>query len=379
MLRRWIPVGCLSLAAFVFVISELLPVGLLPEISAGIGESESRTGLLMTGYAWIVALVSLPLTLLTARLNRKPLLIAILLLFSIGGFLGSFASSFMGVFLPRVLIAFAHGVFWSVSTPLAVRLSPGGKHGTGLGMISAGVALATILGVPIATYLGHIFTWTAAFKFISAISITLALLFAFALPSLPSQNTGSLKSIPELARNKGIRTVYYVTVLVVTGHFASYTFLTPYLREAIGASSSQIVTMLAVYGASGVLGIFLAGKYMDRYLKKVLVTAACGMLSAFVLFAICRSYTLAIPVLALWSISMSAMGLAMQSWLLRLATKAADAAVSIHSSLFNVGIGSGALIGGLVLDNAGLTFINPTSAILMIPVGLILLHARMEK
>jgi predicted MFS family arabinose efflux permease len=373
-----VAVACLALAAFAFVISELLPVGLLPEIAAGIGETESRTGLLMTGYAWIVAIVSLPLTLLTARLNRKPLLIATLLVFSLGCFLASFASSFMGVFFPRILIAFAHGIYWSITTPLAVRLSPGGKHGIGLGMISAGAVLGTILGVPVATYLGHIFEWTRAFQFVSLIGLTLAVLFFFALPTLPSQNAGSLRSLPDLARSKSIRTVYCVTVLVVTGHFTSYTFLMPYLRESIGAGSSEMLTLLAIYGSSGVLGIAIAGKFMDRYLKKVLMSAVCGLFIAFVLFAFCRSFAPAIPVLVLWSASMSAMGLAMQSWLLRLATKAADAAVSIYSGLFNVGIGGGALIGGLVYEGVGLGFINPASALLMLPVGMILLRMKYD-
>lgn len=145
--KAWIPTIGLAFAAFVFNTSEFLPVGLLPNIAESIHESVSKTGLIITVYAWVVSLLSLPLTILTAKLERRRLLLWLIVIFALSHFVVLWADTFEKLMGARVCVAVTHSIFWSIMTPLAARVAPFGKQAFGLAAVMGGSIVATVLGV----------------------------------------------------------------------------------------------------------------------------------------------------------------------------------------------------------------------------------------
>ncbi len=367
-LRGWLPVFLLGLSSFIHVTSEFMPVGLLPDIARSIGETEAITGRLLTGYAWIVALVSLPLTLLTAHMERRQLLVLLLCTFVLGNFLCGFAQSFYSLFACRLIIAFAHAVFWSVTPALAVRLAPKGKHNTGLAIVSGGAILATVLGVPVGTALGHHMGWRLTFIVISALGVLILLLLRALLPRLASSHAGSLRSLPSLFRNKTLVAAYVVTACLITGNFTLFTYLVPFLTQVVGVAENNVSTTLFAFGAAGVVGVWIASVHSEKHLRRVLLGG--GIFALLMLAAVSLlhfSFALVLACLIGWSIAQSMLGLAFQSWVLRLAPHATDAAISLYSGIFNLGIGSGALFGSLAMSGIGLPGLGYVGAVCAIP------------
>ncbi|MDR2400647.1 MAG: MFS transporter [Deferribacteraceae bacterium] len=379
-IKSWLPVLSLALAVFIFVTSEFVPVGLLPDISEGVGETPSKTGLLLTGYAWVVAVMSLPLTLATGSLDRRKLLLILMIIFCAGNLTVTLFSSFYPVLLSRFIVALAHSVFWSIATPLAARLAPNGKTAYGLGIIAAGGALGTVLGVPLGTFIGQQFTWKTTFIVISAVSITVFAVLAVILPRLPSINTGSVKSLPKLAKNSPLLLSYGITCFLITGHFTLYTYVVPFLAEEVHISANGIVALLFVFGFSGTTGIFIVGKFLESCPIKLMMTGISAIILILAALSIIKtSIFLICAAFITWSIALTIFGISMQNNILKLAPYAADAAVSIYSGIFNVGIGCGALIGGMVLKNIGLTFINIIACLIALPaLFLLILQASMN-
>ena len=180
----------LAFAAFVFNTSEFLPVGLLPDMAASLNESVSFMGLVITGYAWVVSIMSLPLALLTARFERKKLLLFLLGLFAICHFAVLWVDSFWSLYATRIGVALAHSIFWSIMNPLAARMAPAGKRATGLAAVMGGTIVATVLGVPLGTKMGHLFGWAESFFVIGAAAFLVLMLLWYVLPQCPSRSAG---------------------------------------------------------------------------------------------------------------------------------------------------------------------------------------------
>ena len=353
--RLWVPVFTLALAAFIFVTTEILPIGLLPEIAADLGETEAFTGLLVAVYAWVVALLSLPLTALTARFERRKLLLWLFAIFIAGHVLSAFAFNFATLMVARICVANAHAVFWSIASPIVVRVTPPALKAKGLAIIIVGGSLATVLGVPLSTVIGQHFGWRTAFLIIGGVAFCIALILWRLLPTLESKDTGSFKSVPALFRNKELALIYLQTMLVVTGHFVAYTYLAPLLIQTGGFTEGAVPVFLLIMGLSGIAGSIFATRLAGSGSKLVftvpLVTIFICLLALNV--SIDR-LLLIVPLCVVWGGSMAVLGLLFQSRILELAAHSADIATSIYSGIFNVGIGSGAFIGSLVFNRLGL-------------------------
>ncbi len=349
--KAWLPTIGLAFAAFIFNTSEFLPVGLLPNIAESLGEPESQTGLIITVYAWVVALMSLPLTVLTAKLERRRLLLALLVLFAASHFIVLWADSFVKLMGARVCVAFTHSIFWSIMTPLAARTAPFGKEAAGLAAVSGGSILATILGVPMGTKLGFLVGWQGAF-FVVGIGAALAWFFILAvLPVCKSDRAGSLKSLPDLLRRLGLVQLYFLTAVVILGQFTAYSYISPVLIYEGGMSESAAVTVLFVFGFAGIAGIIFGSKTVDKY-QSVTVVFPMMLLSVCLalLTPLARHWYELLTMVAFWGIAMSIMALAFQTTLLRQARDAADVATSLYSGIFNIGIGGGAFLGSHVAN-----------------------------
>lgn len=347
--RAWIPVIGLAFAAFVFNTSEFLPVGLLPDIAEDLGETVSFTGLVITGYAWVVALMSLPLTLATARFERKKLLLVLIAIFALCHFAVILADSFGKLLACRIGVALMHSVFWSIMTPLAARMAPRGKRALGLAAVMGGTIVATVLGMPIGTKLGQIFGWQEAFFIIG---IFAAILFAFifkALPLCPSTKAGSLKSLPVILKRPALWELYIITAVTILGQFTCYSYITPILSHVGGMDAGSIVDVLFVFGIAGIIGTIISSRTVDRWLSISLLAPLVLMALSLSFVNAASSHFWTFAVLAIvWGAATTAVSMAFQTVVLSAAPDAADIAASLYSGIFNIGIGGGAFLGSQI-------------------------------
>ncbi|UXZ04787.1 sugar transporter [Moraxella nasicaprae] len=362
-----IPVIILALSAFIFNTTEFIPVALLSDIGTSFGMNNSQTGVMMTIYAWIVALLSLPMMLATAKMERKKLLLFVFVLFAISHLVSYLASSFMMLLISRAMVAIAHAIFWSITASLVVRLAPKDMQSKALGYLSTGGALAMVLGLPIGRLLGQWLGWRSSFGIIGIISLLVAGLLAYYLPKLPAKNTGDLSSLPFVIKNKPILMIYLLIVLIVTANFTTYSYIEPFVITFAQLGGQVATSTLLIFGVAGVIGSLLFGRYYDKHGLTFIQTALFTIFIALSSFALLSGQISTwMMVILIWGIANTGAGLALQIRLLTHASRETDVAMSIFSGIFNIGIGAGAMIGGLTITHLGLGMIGYVSAAIVL-------------
>ena len=363
--QRWLSVLALAFGAFIFNTSEFVPIALLSDIGASFALSPTQAGMMLTVYAWVVALASLPLMLFTRHWERKRLLLLLFAAFFASHVLSYFAQNFAVLLVSRIGVALAHAVFWSITAALVVRIAPAGRGNQALSFLGMGTVLAMVLGIPIGRVIGNAYGWRLSFLGIGAVALLTAAVLARNLPPLPSVNSGSLASVPLLLKRRVLLMLYAFTVLMITAHFAAYSYIEPFVREVGGFAPGQITALLVIYGLAGFIGSFVFGRYFARYSRRFFLLCCVALLTAMLLLYPLASFPFALFALCLlWGAAISALALAMMSRVLHFAADATDVATSIHSGLFNVGIGGGALLGHYAEGWFGLAFIGMTGAVL---------------
>ena len=367
----WLRVVTLAIAAFIFNTTEFVPVGLLSDIAGSFHMETAQVGIMLTIYAWVVALMSLPFMLLTSRMERRRLLIGLFVVFILSHVLSFMAWNFTVLVISRVGIAFAHAVFWSITASLAIRLAPAGKRAQALSLIATGTALAMVLGLPIGRIVGQYFGWRTTFFAIGMGALVTLVCLIKLLPALPSEHSGSLKSLPLLFRRPALMSIYLLTVIVVTAHYTAYSYIEPFVQVVAGFSANFATVLLLVLGGAGIIGSVLFGKLGNRH-ASALVSSAIGLLLACLLLLMPAAGSEShLAILSIfWGVAIMVIGLGMQVKVLALAPDATDVAMSLFSGIFNLGIGAGALVGNQISLHVSMSAIGYLGAI---PAGLALI------
>jgi predicted MFS family arabinose efflux permease len=355
--RGWLGVLALSLGCFSFVSTELSPVGLLPQIAGGLHTSVGTAGLLVTGFALVVALSAAPLTVLVGGLSRRRLMALLLLASTVGNVVASLAEQYWLLLAARIMVALAIGVFWSTAAGTADRLVPERHSVRATTVVIGGLSLAAVIGVPLATALGQAAGWHAAFAALAATSFVAMLTALAVLPPLRVKRSTGISELRKTLAHGPIRTTVAVTGLTMTGTFLLFTYITPYLERVAGVGDSAIALLLVLYGAAGVIGTFGIAPLIARSFERSLITALSVLAASITLiWALGGVSWLAIVLLVPWGAAYGSLPVLLQTWVFRETAAAGignETASSLYVGAYNAAIAVGSFGGSLILNGAG--------------------------
>ncbi|MEV0460869.1 MFS transporter [Catellatospora methionotrophica] len=361
----WPSLALLSAAVFVSVTTELVPTGLLLSMSRDLAVSESQLGLLVTGYALMVALFAAPLGTLTARMPRKRLLVVALAAYTASNAVMTVAANYPVAFTARLLGGVTHGLFWAVVGGYAARLVSPDRIGRAVTLVSAGGSMAVLIGVPAGTSLGTATGWRAAFALLTGVAVVLTLLVWWLLPEVPGSTATVRTPMREVLRVPNFPPIVVMTAVVMLGTYMMITYTAPLLHRA-GISEDGIAPVLLANGLAGTLMLPVAGWIADRHLRTGIVAASGLLLGGLVLMWLngAAAWT-AITAVIVLGFGMGLLPIFMQAATLRVAPDHTEQASGINASAYNVGVAAGALTGAFALDAWGLGAIPPLAALLV--------------
>lgn len=360
---RWLAVTTVAVGTFTVVTSEMLPVGLLTSIADDLGVSPGTAGLSMTAPG-LVAAVAAPVLAFTARgLDRRLILMGLMALLGVANVVAAAAPDNTVMLAARVLTGVSIGGFWAFAAALGARLVPERSVGRATSIILGGVSVASVLGVPAATFVSSFAGWRSAFAAAGALSIALLALLAATLPPLRPEgdDSGSAAREKRLAWLTGpLVLVLVLTALTVSGHFAAYTYVRPFLEQVSQAGPAFIGTALLLYGVAGVIGNFASGARAGRNPRSTFIVLVVLMTAAMLALALTGMPPLA--ALLVWGVGYGGVGVALQLWLMR--EGGGERGTALYVSAFNLSIALGALAGGRITDAVSVPAVMWTGAAL---------------
>lgn len=377
------PIGLFALAigGFGIGLTEFVIMGLLPEVATDFGVGEATAGWLVTGYALGVAVGAIVLTAATTRLPRKPVLLALLILFIAGNLLSAITPSFTVMLIARVIAALCHGAFFGIGSVVAASLVPPAKKAAAVAIMFTGLTTANVLGVPFGTFLGQAFGWRSTFWAITAVGVVAFAGIATLVPRQPSPGQPpSLRTELHAFRSPQVWFTLAVTILGFGGMFGAFTYIAYTLTEVSGFATSAVPWLLVVFGVGLFIGNIAGGRFADRNVDGTLVvilTCLIGVLGFFALTAHNQLATIVSLIL------MGGFGFAtvpgLQTRVMHAAPAAPTLASGANIAAFNIGNALGAWLGGLTIA-AGLGYTSPIWAgagltvaalVVMIPAGIL--------
>ncbi|MEU3074512.1 MFS transporter [Streptomyces laurentii] len=348
----WLAVVSVMLGIFSIVTTEILPIGLLTTIGSSFTVSDGVAGLMMTMPGFLAAFSAPVVTAATARVDRRLMLCAFMVLLAVANFLAAAAPDYWLVLVSRVLVGIVIGGFWSIGAGLAERLVAPAAVGRATAVIFSAVPLGSVLGVPAGTYIGEVAGWRTAFVVMGVLTTGTVIMLLLFVPALPANQVTRLSVLRGMLRTAGTRFALLLTFLVVLAHFGAYTYVTPFLEQVTGLGATRITVFLLIYGAAGIVGNFVGGAAVGRRPRTVFGLAAGLIAAATLLLPVLGHGSIgAVALLIVWGVAYGAVPVCSQTWFTKAAPDAPEAASVLFTASFQATISSGALVGGLVVDH----------------------------
>lgn len=363
------PLLVLATIAFTAITTELLPSGLLPQISAGLDVSEPVAGYLAAAYAAVIVVTVVPAARLLARIPRHTLLVALVLTFALSNAMVALAPDFTAAMVARLIGGLAHGLLWTTMAPFVTRVVPADKVGKALAIVFSGNSLGLAIGAPVGTALGTLVGWRSAFLVLAGFGLLLTVLAFFLLPRVQRIPDAVRPSLRKAIAQPGVKAIAIAWPLLVLAHFALFTYIAPFIRAA-GFPDYAISLSLTVLGLAGLLGIWIAGLTVDSRPRRSLLitTAAIAVSMAFLPLAV-GNFVVALILMTVWGAGIGAIGIYNQSAILRAGGEYQEAANGLTVLTIQLGITIGALYGSAALV-AGGPLLVPVAAALPVVVAL---------
>ncbi|WP_242907781.1 MFS transporter [Actinomadura terrae] len=377
-LPQWVAVGVLTLSTFLVVTSEMLPVGVLTPMADGLGVSSGTMGTSLT-ITGLVSAVTAPLVpRLLGDLDRRVVLAAAMAVLAAGNALTAVAGGFGMLVVSRIVLGIGMGTVWGMASAVATRLVAPRDIALAVSFAVSGVASASVLGVPLGTFVGNAFGWRTAFGTLAALSMVLVPALGLVLPKLRrpaatgEADGGGRRSLARPAVISGLT----VVALLVTAHFAAYTYVRPALEELPHMSANTIALSLLLYGVFGLVGNFAAGAAAGRRPRPTVLVLASGVTVAITTLALFGTTALVAGLaIALWGVAYGGLSVGAQLWMTTAAPDRVEHVTGLYVGVFTASIALGAFAGGLIVESAGIvpllwsTAALALTALLVAPIG----------
>lgn len=348
----WVGIVSLALGVFALVTAEFLPASLLTPMAADLGVSIGAAGQSVTTTSIVAGFAGIGVVIGTSRLDRRNVLLALTAMLVVSSIIASLASGLAVLLASRFLLGIGLGGFWAMSVALAMRLVPGHLMPRAMSIIMAGVSLATVCAAPIGAWVGATLGWRYAFAIPAVLGVIAFLMQAVSIPALPPMSAASFGTLAAVLRRPALRICLGTILLVVTGHFAGFTYIRPFLEGVPQFGVEAVSIVLLVFGIAGFLGNFVGGFMSERSTRFSLAMASSGIaLAMFVAAFAGVSPVIAIGAIAIWGLSFGAFPVSIQASLTQAAPDAAESAGALMLTAFQIAISAGAIVGGLLIDS----------------------------
>ncbi|GAA0921843.1 MFS transporter [Rothia nasimurium] len=351
--------GLIALASggFITIITEALPAGLLPTMSAGLGISQALVGQLVTIYAIGSLLTAIPLVAATRHLGRKPLLMTAMAGFLFANTITAMSSSYPLILVARLIAGVSAGLLWALLAGYATRMVSPSQQTRAMAIAMAGAPLALSLGIPAGTLLGQQIGWRWSFGIMSMLSFVLLVWVRATLPDFAGQRDGGPLDLRRVFRLPGVAQVLGTMLVFVLAHNVLYTYVAPVL--AVAGVGDKVDRYLMLFGVASIVGIWVAGALGDRMMRTLVLLGIVGFLGATAAIALWPASPAVLAVaLGVWGLAFGGSPALLQTALSRNAGESADVAQSLLVTGWNTAVAGGGLLGGVILDGVGATALS---------------------
>ena len=342
----------LALGTFAVGTTEFIMMGLLPNVAADLSATIPVAGLLVTGYALGVVIGAPIMTLGTAHIDRKTLLVGLMSLFVIGNLMSALAPNYSVMLAGRIVSSFMHGAFFGVGSVVGSHLVPKEKQARAIALMFSGLALSNIIGVPLGTAIGQYLSWRVSFGLVSLLGLISGVFLFFALKPQAPDPVGAVSKELSVLKRSGVWLALCTTTFGFGGVFVVWTYIAPILREATGLSPNAMTAVLFIYGIGLTLGNHVMGRMSDKSLSLSIYGSlgALVMLMALFAFAMTNVWTTSITIFLL---GFAAFGTIppLQIGIMKAAEGAPNLASALNIAAFNLGNAGGAWMGSRLIDN----------------------------
>ncbi|MBF8675781.1 MFS transporter [Pseudomonas fulva] len=346
------PLVALAMGAFGIGVTEFAPMGMLPSIATDLGVSIPAAGLLVSAYALGVLIGAPLMTLATVRVPRRYLLIGLMAIFTLGNLMSALANDYASLLVARVVTSLNHGAFFGIGAIVAASVVPAEKRAGAVAAMFMGLTLATIGGVPLATWFGELLGWRTAFWGIAGLGLVAMTTLWYALPNVPSpQGDGALAEIRVLTRGP-VLAALLLTVVGSSAMFTVFTYIAPILQSEASASTAFVTSMLVLFGVGLTLGNVWGGKAADRSVDRTLTVSLAVLIAVLLLFPlVLGSSLLTAAAILVWGAASFALVPPLQMRVMEAARDAPNLASAVNIGAFNLGNAIGAALGGAVISS----------------------------
>ncbi|OMF06633.1 MFS transporter [Paenibacillus amylolyticus] len=366
----WAGLLALAMAGFICILTESLPAGLLPQIAKDLGITEALTGQLVTLYAIGSLVAAIPLTAATRGWRRRPLLLVCISGFLVFNTVTALSSDYILTLAARFMAGVSAGVLWGMTAGYARRMVPDSLKGKAMAVAMVGTPVALALGVPIGSFLSSYVGWRLIFGMVSLLTVALIVWVLWRMPDFAGEPAGERLPLHKVFLIPGVRPILFVVLAWMLAHNILYTYISPYLAQT--AFANRVDLILLIFGITSIVGIWLTGMLIDRFLRRLVIISLASFALASVAMGIATHQPVIIILgVMIWGLTFGGAATLLQTAIAQAGGKSTDVAQSMLVTAWNLAIGGGGIIGAILLEVFGAGYLSGALFILLIPALLV--------